>query len=318
MSSSRSTPNPPLNPGREAVFCADIGGSYMRVARIDHTHKPQHEQRSPTPGDDLERFIATLCALIAASLEKADRQECRVDPGALHISLAGLQDPETDLCLAANIPCLKGVALRPLLAERLGMSVRIANDADCFALAESRIGAARHHASALGIILGSGIGGGLIISSSLVQGMHGLAGEWGHGPLVRPGDTHYPCLPCGCGQTGCLDTLGGARGLERLHEWLTGDARNSRAILEGWRSAPARYGDTMHRYIALVSDALAVAINTTGVTRIVAGGGLASDDRLLHALDEAVRHKILRSGTAPIIVKAELGQDAGLIGASFL
>ena len=127
---------------------------------------------------------------------------------------------------AANIPCIDGLPLAALLTDRLGRPVIIGNDADCFALAEAVLGAGKSHRIVFGAILGTGVGGGLVIDGRLVTGRGGYAGEWGHAPVaatrVGTPPVELPRFACGCGLHGCVNTLGGARGMERLHAHLGG------------------------------------------------------------------------------------------------
>ncbi|MEO6298168.1 MAG: ROK family protein, partial [Paracoccaceae bacterium] len=155
------------------------------------------------------------------------------------------------------------------------------------------------------VILGSGVGGGLVIDRRVVAG----AGEWGHGPVIRD-----PAFVCGCGQFGCLDTVGSARGLERLHLQLTGQTLASVQILARWVG-----GETMaavELWLDLVSGQLAMVVNVVGCTVVPVGGGLANVVPLIAALDQAVRARILRVTARPLVVPAQVSADAGLIGAA--
>lgn len=292
-----------------ALLCADIGGTNMRLAKVDSRRIVTQRLSVPTPVISIEQFISEMNNLVQ-SMDEATHE--------LRISLAGLHDPATGCCRSANIPCINNLPLVSILEERLNKRVRIANDADCFTLAESRIGAGKNSRVVFGVILGTGVGGGLALDGQLATGLEGLIGEWGHGPFLRAGDRDYPCLPCGCGQTGCIDTIGGARGLEQLHHHVTAEATTSLNIIERWIAGDRTVDATMKRYIAILSDALACIINVTGADCVPVGGGMSAITPLIEALDTSVRNKILRRSISPIIVKTKLGNDAGLIGASYL
>lgn len=280
------------------ILCFDIGGSRIKAAlAVDGALQPLGE--SATPAGDFDAFVAALAAFL--------RPEVR----AVSISVAGVVDPATGRAKVANIPCLDGRAVAADLAAALAVPVRVLNDADCFALAEARRGAGRGHASVFGIILGTGVGGGLVLAGRLVLGAGGYAGEWGHGPVVQ-----HPALACGCGQLGCLDTVGGARGLERLALALEGASMTSEAIVQGWREGDPVAARVVAAWLALVSGQLAMLVNMLGVTSVPVGGGLAHATDLIAALDVAVRAGILRRTEAPLVVPAILGPDAGLIGAA--
>ena len=122
-----------------------------------------------------------------------------------------------------------------------------------------------------------------------------------------------PAFVCGCGQTGCVDTVGGARGLERLHHHLTGDARSSIDVLRGWHGGAAAAVDL---WLDLVSGPLAMVVNVIGADIVPVGGGLANDEGLIAALDTAVRARILRKMDRPLVVPAGVSTDAGLVGAA--
>lgn len=268
----------------------DIGGSRIKPARV------VGDQITPlgaveTPTDDLAAFAEALSGFTKGA-------------SAVAISIAGVVDAESGRLTVANIPCLNGLRVADALQAALGMPVLVLNDADCFALAEAKRGAGRGHGSVFGIILGTGVGGGLVINGQLVTGAGGFAGEWGHGPIVCD-----PVLPCGCGQIGCLDTAGGAKGMERLHLALWDEALSAKEIV-------ATRPKTVARWLELVSGPLAMVLNVVGASVVPVGGGLSNDRALVAMLDQAVRARVLRKTTLPIVVPAECGADAGLIGAA--
>lgn len=280
------------------ILAFDIGGSRIRAAVWDGALRPLGEVATPT-GD-----AGAFTAAIAQFVQGGER--------GIAISIAGVVDPATGVGTVANIPAIDGLALGPALRAATGLPVTVLNDADCFALAEARLGAGRGHGTVFGVILGTGVGGGLVIGGRLVTGAGGYAGEWGHGPVIR-GDY---ALQCGCGQVGCLDTIGGARGLERLHRKRTAELLGSEAIIAGWMAGEAAAGETMALWRELVSGTLAMAVNLVGADVVPVGGGLSRAPGLVRYLDEAVRVRILRRTVGPLVVAAECGADAGLMGAA--
>lgn len=292
------------------IACFDIGGSAIRYAAADsHGHLgPVHSV--PTPGADFGAFARALATLIGGAT---------VDGVA--ISLAGVIDPLDGRIQCANIPCLHGRTLADDLAAALGLPVWIANDADCFVLAEARAGAGRGHANVFGIILGTGVGGGLVLDGRLIAGPGGFAGEWGHGPaaatLAGTPPVAIPRFPCGCGQTGCLDTVGGARGMERLHHALHGRQLASTAIVTAWQAGDPDAARTIDVYVDLLAGPLAMLVNTLGASILPVGGGLAKSAPLIALLDQAVRARMLRRSNAPLLVPGQSGAEPGLIGAAW-
>lgn len=283
------TPQPPAPVRTDSVLAFDIGGSRIKAATDAGLLG-----EVPTPLHDFAAFVAALRGFLTG----AER--------GIVLSVTGIVPPDGP-AKVANIPCLDGRAVATDLGRALGLPVLVLNDADCFAMAERAHGAGRGHRNVLGLILGSGVGGGVIIDGRLVRGTGGYTGELGHGPVIRD-----PAFACGCGQTGCLDTVGSARGLERLHRHLTGQTLTSHAILDRWLVHPMPAVDL---WLDLVSGVLSVVINVLGCSIVPVGGGLANVPRLITALDLATRDRILRRTDQPLLVVAQVSTDAGLIGA---
>ena len=230
----------------------------------------------------------------------------------ISVAIAGVVDPATGVGKVANIPAIDGLALGSMLEAATDFPVLVLNDADCFALAEARQGAGRGHGSVFGVILGSGVGGGLVIGGRVVTGAGGYAGEWGHGPVIR-GEFAFHC---GCGQVGCVDTVGSARGIERLHHARTGAALLSEDIVAHWQAGEAEAIATLTIWRDLVSGPLAMVLNVVGAGVVPVGGGLSRAPGLVAYLDVAVRARVLRATSSALLVPAECGADAGLMGAA--
>ena len=271
------------------IVAFEIGGSRIRAAAGG---VGLGEVATPAAFDDFVAALAGFCGQVLQPIL------------GVAVSIAGVVDRDSGRITVANIPCLDGRILAFDLQAALGLPVLVLNDADCFALAEAAAGAGRGSRVVFGVILGTGVGGGLVIDGRVHQGAGGFAGEWGHGPVVQA-----PLLACGCGQMGCLDTVGGARGLERLHLALTHQALDVRAIVDG---CPA----TVEAWAQLVGGVLAMVVNVVGADVVPVGGGLSNNAGLIARLDSAVRARILRKTDRPLVVPAVCGADAGLIGAA--
>lgn len=297
---------------RTMITCFDIGGSAIKCAVASSDGQIGPLERVPTPAHDFDAFTAAMRTLIAAGGPSR----------GVAISIAGVIDPASGRIKCANIPCIDGRTLSADLAAAFGLPVWIINDADSFALAEAQAGAGRGHANVFGLILGTGVGGGLVYGGRLVGGPGGFAGEWGHGPVAAQfagsPPQAIPRFPCGCGQTGCIDTVGGARGLERLHQHLHQQQLDSRAIIDAWQAGDVRASRTIDCFVDLLSGPLAMLVNTVGASILPVGGGLANSAALIARLDGAVRAGILRKTDAPIIVPGQSGAEPGLIGAAWL
>ncbi|KQN74975.1 ROK family protein [Devosia sp. Leaf64] len=296
------------------ITCFDIGGTTIKAATATTPDSLIHLGRQPTPTQDFEVFVAVIAGFVAKGGA----------PGGspIAISITGVIDPQTGLVTCANIPCIDGKVLSDELAARLDRPVTVANDADCFVLAEATSGAGRGHRVVFGAILGTGVGGGIVVDQKLHPGAGGLGGEWGHGTIVAtkvdvaPYD--LPHFACGCGLSGCLDTVGGARGMERLHRHLHGAELPSTSIVDAWSAGDSAASQTIDLFIALLAPPLALVVNIIGPDIVPVGGGLGNSRELIARIDAAVRPRILRHLDRPLIVPAELTADAGLVGAAAL
>lgn len=288
------------------LLCFDIGGSRIKAALSASPGNLQLLGEAPTPLQDFSAFVAALAGYLASGLQGAA------------LSIAGCIDPADGRLKCANIPCIDGRILAQDLTASLGLPVRILNDADCFALAEATSGAGAGHRNVFGVILGTGVGGGLVIDGRIIEGAGGFAGEWGHGPVLnpRPLGIDLPRLACPCGQVGCVDTIGGARGMERLHASLHGKQLTSKMLLDHWRSGDPAAVRTVAIWLDLVADVLATVLNVVGSSVVPVGGGLSNVAPLIDALDREVRTRVLRRDTGPILLRARHRVEPGLIGAA--
>lgn len=296
------------------IACFDIGGSAIKGAIAYSPEDIRPLSKVPTPLHDFDLF--------AMAIEKIAADGGVAPTSLISISIAGVVDSDTGVITCANIPCINSRRLVADLSEKLKRPVLVANDADCFALSEAVVGAGRGHRVVFGIILGTGVGGGLVINGKIHEGTGGFAGEWGHGPvsatLAGNPPVAIPRYACGCGQVGCVDAVGAARGMERLHAHIHGVSLASTEIIAAWDAGDEAAARTIDVYIDIVSAPLAMTINVVGASIVPAGGGLANSRSLIGKLDEAVRDRILRRTDRPLVIPAELKIEPGLIGAGVL
>jgi N-acetylglucosamine kinase len=295
------------------TVCFDIGGSTIKAALARTPEDIAPIGKRDTPTGDFEAFCRALADLTAGAGETT---------APLSIAIAGVVDSANGRIKCANIPCIDGRRLADDLAAALARQVLVTNDADCFAVAEAGLGAGRGHRVVFGIILGTGVGGGVVVDGRLLEGSGGFAGEWGHGSIVarQAGNppVDVPWFACGCGLFGCVDTIGGARGMERLHHHLTGATIKSLAIMDDWRAGHADAGRTLDIYIDLVAQPLAFAVNLLGADIVPVGGGLGHETEMIAVLDRAVRARILRTTTEPLVVPGRCAGNPAFIGAALL
>lgn len=293
-------------------LCADIGGSFIDMGLVDARGEIHDRQRHATPVTDWP-------ALIAAFRDALDRHVDVIAPNApVCIALAGVADPATGTIVSSNIASIHGRRFDDFGAA-LGRPVSLINDADAFALAEATLGAGRDHRRVFGIILGTGVGGGMVEDRTVLVDAHGIGGEWGHGEVLvesplAPGAV--PVFDCGCGRRGCLDTIGGARGMERLHSFLHGEARASQEITDGWMAKEAKSSATINYYTRLLAGPIAALLNSFPATIVPVAGGLSNCEPLIALIDKRVRVGLLSRPTNPVVVCTELRSRAGLLGAA--
>ncbi len=287
------------------VTAFDIGGTKIAAARVAPDGAADEIGRVPTPVRDYDAFCAAIGELAGPGDEP------------IGISIAGVIDPRDGRLTVANIPCADGKPLAADLEVRLNRRVRVLNDAKAFGLAEATLGLGKGKALVLAVIIGTGVGGAFVLNGRLVMGATGSAGEWGHGPAsaTRTG-ANLPNIRCGCGQPGCVDTLGGARGLERLHRHLSGVEATSPDILAAWQQGEPEAVRTLDVYLDVVGGALANTVNILDPDIVPIGGGLARNRALITAIDAEVRARTLGRRPEVLCVPTETGPEKGLIGAA--
>lgn len=233
------------------------------------------------------------------------------------IGTPGTLDPVTHTMRGCNSECLNGQRLRDDLSQRLGMEVVLANDANCFALAEARMGIVKRDFPqaqiVFGVIMGTGVGGGLVVNGVSVYGHHGIAGEWGHNFLDESGGACY------CGKAGCVERVLSGPSLERYYHGRTGIQRKLHDIRTLAIGGDPVAKETMDRLVNFFGKAISVVINIVDPDVIVLGGGVSRIPEIYTAGKAAIASYIFNNGkvTTPI-VPALLGDSAGVFGAAYL
>ncbi|MDW8443496.1 MAG: ROK family protein [Acetobacteraceae bacterium] len=287
----------------------DLGGTKTEIIALDEKGAERFRRRTATPADydGVVRLIAELVA--AADRETGAR-------GSVGIGMPGCLSPATGLVKGANSTFLNGRPFDRDLAEALGRPVRIANDANCFALSEATDGAAAGARVVFGVILGTGCGGGVVVDGRVLTGPHAIAGEWGHTPLPWPSASETPGRRCWCGRHGCLETWISGTGLAQDCDGPS--ARDASSIParaaageEAARSALARHADRLARGLAVVIDLI-------DPDAIVLGGGLSNMDHLYEAVPRLLRPYVFSDVVTTPILKARHGDSSGVRGAAWL
>jgi fructokinase len=218
----------------------------------------------------------------------------------------------------ANSTWLNGRPLREDLAARLGRPVRLANDANCFALSEAIDGAAAGVRSVFGVIVGTGTGGGIVVDRQVLVGANAIAGEWGHNPLPWPDASEWPGPACYCGRHGCIETFLSGPGLARDHREATGESVEASAIVErAGRGDPAASA-TLRRYEDRFARALASVINVLDPDAIVLGGGLSRASSLYRRVPEIWGRYVFSDRVVTPLIENAHGDSSGVRGAAWL
>ncbi|ALG69846.1 hypothetical protein VY88_11030 [Azospirillum thiophilum] len=300
----------------------DLGGTKIAAVALDADGTECARHRRPTP----RGYDATLDALAetVAALDGrcgGETGPCDAAPretGSVGISLPGVVDAAAGRVRAVNLPWLDGRPFAEDAARRIGRPVRIANDANCFTLSEAADGAAAGGGVVLGIILGTGVGGGIVVDGRILPGANGLAGEWGHAPLPWRDDADGPAVACGCGKSGCLETVLCGAGLSRLHRHRTGLSLDPPEIAAHALAGDAVAAGTLARHADALARALAPVLNLLDPDIVVVGGGLSALPGLCETVMERWGAWTLAATPRTRMAVARHGGESGMRGAARL
>ena len=290
----------------------DLGGTKIEVAVLSRDGSIIFRKRVATP---LQDYVATLTAiqeLVAAAEEAAG------GPAPVGIGIPGAISPATGVVKNANSTWLNGRPFDRDIAVRLGRPVRIANDANCFAVSEAADGAAAGLTPVFGVILGTGVGGGIAIDGRTLTGADAIAGEWGHTPLPSPADDERSGERCWCGRMGCLETWISGPALVRDHERRTGRRSTPAEIARAADAGDAGAEETLRRYEDRLARGLAMVVNILDPAAIVLGGGLSNLARLYERVPPLLEPRVFSDRLAAQLVPPKHGDSSGVRGAARL
>ncbi len=290
----------------------DLGGTKIEGIVLDESGKTLARRRLPSPQGN---YRATLDAIadVVLGLERETGGRCSVG-----IGIPGALSPTTGRIKNANSTWIIGEALDRDLAERLGRPIRLENDANCFALSEAVDGAGAGAGSLFGVILGTGVGGGLVVDGRLIGGRNAVSGEWGHNTLPWPDEAERQGPRCYCGKRGCIETFLSGPGLARDHQSASGQAWPAERIVASAAQGDSGCGATLARYEDRLSRALASVINLLDPEVIVLGGGLSGIARLYVALPRLLPAYVFGGEAETAVLPPRHGDSSGVRGAAWL
>ena len=290
-------------------FGIDLGGTKTEIMALAADGTVALRRRIATPRD-YDSTVRALAELVTAAERELDTF------GSIGIAIPGSESFGTNLIKNANTTYLIGKPLRQELEKVLGREVRLANDANCFALSEASDGAAAGAHTVFGVIAGTGVGGGVVIGGQVLNGAHGIGGEWGHIPLPAPSVEEVNNAPsCYCGKRGCLEVWCSGPGLAADFQRVTGRSASAEEIAA---SDDAGERAAMDRLVDRFARAMATMVNILDPDVIVMGGGLSNVERLYRDLPPLVEKYGFNLGGPPKIVKNRHGDSSGVRGAAWL
>ena len=293
--------------GRAIRVGLDIGGTKTDAVAVAPDGDIIARVRRPTGWGD-EAVIASILDSVAAL--SRDGGFATSELGSVGVGIPGLVEPGTGRVLHAVNLGVESLDISARAGGVLKVPIAVENDVKAAALGAAALRG--DGASMAYLNLGTGVAAGIVADGRIWRGMHGTAGEVGHLSVDPAGRL------CGCGQRGCVDTVGGARGMERLHQHLGHGTANSYDIIEKWQSGDANASRTIDCYMEIVAPPLALVVNVVGANIVPVGGGLGRSVALIERLDREVRDRILRKTDRPLVVPARSDIDSGLIGAAIL
>ncbi|MCW9036193.1 MAG: ROK family protein [Rhodospirillales bacterium] len=290
----------------------DLGGTKIEAIALDENGIELDRQRINTPQGDYDGTLLAIKTLINGFEDKLNQK------GTVGIGIPGTISPATGLVKNANSTCLIGHPLDKDLEKFLERPIRLANDADCFAVSEATDGAGKGASSVFGVILGTGVGGGIVINGKPLCGPNAIAGEWGHNALPWPQPDEFPGPPCYCGQTGCIETFLSGPALSKFYQKVQGFPLSPHEIY-----LRAEAGEeTAQRILAIYENrlarSLATVISIIDPEVIVLGGGLSNLDRLYINVPKLWQEWVFSDTVVTKLVKNQHGDSSGVRGAAWL
>jgi fructokinase len=287
----------------------DLGGTKIEIIALAAGGRELLRRRVATPQGDYSATLRAVAGLVAAVENELGRR------GTVGVGIPGAESLASGQIKNANSTCLIGQPLRTDLEALLQREVRLANDANCFALSEAIDGSGRDAEIVFGVILGTGVGGGIVVNRQVLRGANAIAGEWGHNPLP---DAGQPAPPCYCGRQGCIETYLSGPGLAADHQRHSGELLNAEQIAHRAAAGDTACSATLDRYTSRLGRALAGVINILDPQVIVLGGGLSNLAQLYRDLPAACAPHVFSDVFYTEFRPPAHGDSSGVRGAAWL
>ena len=290
----------------------DLGGTKIEIIALDDAGKELLRRRVPSPKGDYAAALQAIATLVnEAEAELGQRSSLGIGtPGAISRATGRIKN--------SNSTHLIGQPIVQDLEVLLQRSIKISNDANCFALSEAVDGAAVGAEVVFGVILGTGAGAGIVVNGHILTGPNGIAGEWGHNPLPWPEPHELPGLPCYCGKHGCIETFLSGPGMKKLHQGETGESLNPEEIVQRAGQGDAACERSLQAYEHRLARSLAHVINILDPDVIVLGGGMSNIERLYANVPKLWGRWVFSDRVDTRLVKHGFGDSSGVRGAAWL
>ena len=291
----------------------DLGGTKIEIIALTPSSDVLFRYRVPTPQGNYQATLDAICSLI----ERAE-SNIKHPTRSIGIGIPGAISRETGLIKNANSTCLIGHSLDKDLSDRLQRPIKIANDADCFALSEAVDGSGKDYNSVFGVILGTGVGGGIVINKQLLSGPNSICGEWGHNSLPRINELDGVGRDCYCGKQDCIETFLSGPGFTTHYNDSTFSQLDTESIWELAKTGDKSAIEHCELYIEQLAKALSSVINILDPEVIVLGGGLSNQSDIYQKLPERLAQYVFSDSMNTPILKARFGDSSGVRGAAWL
>ncbi len=290
----------------------DLGGTKIEIIVLDSQNQIIFRKRVDTPQHNYIAILDTIKKLVETT-ENAVSEKCSIGIGT-----PGSLSPASGLLRNSNSVCLNQQPFKDDLQKYLQREIRISNDANCFALSEASDGAAAGADVVFGVIVGTGTGAGVVVHGKMLNGPHGIAGEWGHNPLPWPQDNERPGPDCYCGKQGCIEAFLSGPGMAADYYLLNQQKLSAKEIVEKAAQGDIKAEQCVQRYEHRMARALAHVINILDPDVIVLGGGMSNIQRLYQNIPELWREFVFSDVVLTRLVPPEYGDSSGVRGAAWL